>query len=58
MSRFNHHHQGVCYLGFAKKLLLLKQSDSDCFRNSNFSKAQIAHSLMMVVNLLALEFYI
>jgi hypothetical protein len=42
-----------CAIWALLKLLLLKQSvivdDSDCFSNSNFSKAQIAQSLMMVV---------
>ena len=36
MFRFNHHHQGAYYLSFAKVIV-------------NFSKAQIIHSLMMVI---------
>ena len=36
MFRFNHHHQGVYYLSFAKV-------------HYNFSKAQIICSLMMVI---------
>jgi hypothetical protein len=43
MFRFNHHYQGAYYL-------------SCCFSNSNFSKAQIARSLtMMMINPLNAE---
>jgi len=39
MFRFNHHHQEACYLSFDKVTVT----------NSNFIKAQIARSLMMVI---------
>jgi len=39
MFRFNHHYQGACCFSFTKVNVY-----------SNFGKAQIARSLMMVIN--------
>jgi hypothetical protein len=41
MFRFNHHHQGACYLNVAKVTVV------KIIRN--FSKAQIVRSLIMVI---------
>jgi hypothetical protein len=54
MFRFNYHHQGAYYLSLAKvtvvKIIIIQiKLLNNYFNNSNFNRAQIIRSLMMVI---------